>query len=75
MSGQVRVCLVGAGRAARVHANSLVRHVPDAKLVAVVDVLPESLNKLAETYEIGGRYASLEEALGGEKFDAVVIDS
>lgn len=73
MSGQVQVCLVGAGRAARVHANSLVRHLPNAKLVAIVDVQTESANSLADAYEIAGRYTSLEEALQGEKFQAVVI--
>lgn len=73
MPGQVRMCLVGAGRSAKVHANSLVSHLPDARLVAIVDVQPENLNDLGDAYGIEGRYASLEEALQGEKFDAVVI--
>ena len=37
MNSRIRVCLLGAGRAAKVHANSLVAHVPAGELVAVVD--------------------------------------
>ena len=38
MSKQIRVCLVGAGRVAKVHANSLTRYTPAGKCVAMVDV-------------------------------------
>ena len=40
---QIRVCLIGAGRAGKVHANSLVNRIPDGKLVIMVDPASEVL--------------------------------
>ncbi len=37
MPTPTRVCLVGAGRIARVHAEPLVRHIPNGRLSAIVD--------------------------------------
>lgn len=73
MGKPIRVCLVGAGRVANVHANSLVNHVPSGILVAVVDNNETPLNSLADQYEIINRYLSLEDALDRDEFDAVVI--
>jgi len=73
MSKLVKVCLVGAGRVAKVHANSLVNHVPGGKLVAIVDNVPETLRATADQYGVEARFNSLEGALGGIEFDAVVI--
>jgi predicted dehydrogenase len=70
---QVRVCLIGAGRAAQVHANSLVNHVPAGLLVAIVDTNPEILNATATKFGVTGRFTSLEDALEGTEFEAVVI--
>jgi len=73
MPSTINVCLIGAGRAARVHANSLVNHVPAARLVALVDTNPKVLHATADQYGIDKRFASLEDALDGADFDAVVI--
>jgi predicted dehydrogenase len=73
MSQPIRVCLVGAGRAGQVHAESLVRHVPEGKLAAVVDSNPEALAKIADRFGIESRFHSLECAMGSVPFDAVVI--
>jgi myo-inositol 2-dehydrogenase/D-chiro-inositol 1-dehydrogenase/scyllo-inositol 2-dehydrogenase (NAD+) len=67
------VCLVGAGRAGQVHADSLVHHVPEGKLVALVDQNPAALEKVAERFGIEARFASLQEAMDRAAFDAVVI--
>jgi len=69
----IRVCLVGAGRAGRVHVNSLVHHVPRGELVAVVDAVPEALNRIGDDFGIERRFASLEAALGWGAFEAVVV--
>ncbi|MFC1921822.1 Gfo/Idh/MocA family oxidoreductase [Chloroflexota bacterium] len=69
----IRVCLVGAGRVANVHSNSLVHHVPEGKLVAVVDNNENVLNHLADQFDIKNRYLSLEDALDEVEFEAVVI--
>ena len=73
MSELVSVCLVGAGRAGKVHANSLVNYIPEAKLAAIVDSSPEALNSTAAQFDIPGRFSSLEEALESAQFAAVVI--
>jgi predicted dehydrogenase len=73
MAQSIRVCLVGAGRVARVHANSLVRHIPAAHVVALVDPSREILNETGGMYGIDTRYASFGDALSDCDFDAVVI--
>ena len=73
MSSSVRICLVGAGRAAKVHANSLIHHTPGGELVAIVDSSPEALQATADLYGLDKRYVSLESALDAADFDAVVI--
>jgi predicted dehydrogenase len=73
MSSPIRVCLVGAGRVARVHANSLVNHVPGGELVAIVDNNANALDSAADTFRIAGRFKALEEAVDGISFDAVII--
>lgn len=71
MSSPVRVCLAGAGRAGKVHANSLVNHVLAGTLVGVVDAVPEALNSTADQFGVDARFESLEAALEWNKFDAV----
>jgi len=73
MSTEIRVCMVGAGRVARVHANSLINHVPRGKLVAMVDPVAKVLNLTAKDYGIEERFETLEDALNGADFNAVII--
>jgi myo-inositol 2-dehydrogenase/D-chiro-inositol 1-dehydrogenase/scyllo-inositol 2-dehydrogenase (NAD+) len=73
MPNSLRVCLVGAGRAAKVHANSLVHHTPKAELVAIVDPIPDVLSQTAAQFGVGSYYTSLVEAVQNVDFDAVVI--
>jgi predicted dehydrogenase len=75
MPSLVRVCLVGAGRAGRVHANSLAHHAPGARLAAVVDAVDANRQAVGEEFGIeeAARFASLDEALACDIFDAVVI--
>jgi myo-inositol 2-dehydrogenase/D-chiro-inositol 1-dehydrogenase/scyllo-inositol 2-dehydrogenase (NAD+) len=64
---------VGAGRVAQVHANSLTHHVPEAKLVAIVDTDAKALKETGESYGVEARFQTLEDALDGTTFQAVVI--
>jgi len=73
MSSSVRVCLIGAGRAGKVHANSLRRHVPSGEVVALVDSNPEALQATGEQFGVEARFPTLEQALDRLAFDAVVI--
>lgn len=70
---KIRVCLVGGGRAGKVHAGSLREHVPGAELVALADQDPEVLRRTGDEFEIEGRHPSLERALEQADIDAVVI--
>jgi myo-inositol 2-dehydrogenase / D-chiro-inositol 1-dehydrogenase len=73
MSSSVRIVLVGAGRAGRVHANSLVNHVPGGALVGLVDTVPEMLEEAGRLSGVEARFSTLEAALDKLAFDAVVI--
>ncbi len=73
MSDPVRMCLVGGGRAGQIHANSIVQHSPQGRLVALVDTDPGILDSTGSGFEIRHRFTSLDEALAGCEFDAVVI--
>ena len=73
MTNAIRVCLVGAGRAGQVHAESLVRHIPDGKLAALVDPNEAALEKTAARFAVESRFNSFEEAIDRVPFDAVVI--
>jgi myo-inositol 2-dehydrogenase/D-chiro-inositol 1-dehydrogenase/scyllo-inositol 2-dehydrogenase (NAD+) len=73
MSDNARVCLIGAGRAAKVHASSLVNHVPQGRVTGIVDPAREALNATGEEFGIKARFESLDAALEWNEFDAVVI--
>lgn len=73
MSASVRFCLVGAGRAAKVHAHTLVRYLPQGQLVAMVDSDADTLRASSQQFGVSESYLSLDEALEGADFDAVVI--
>jgi len=69
----VRVCLIGAGRAGKVHVRSLTQYLPTAQLVCLVDPVAETLNATGEEFGIATRFPTLEAALEWNQFDAVVI--
>jgi myo-inositol 2-dehydrogenase/D-chiro-inositol 1-dehydrogenase/scyllo-inositol 2-dehydrogenase (NAD+) len=56
-----------------VHAESLVQHVPEGKLAALVDPNSDALEKTAARFGVESHFSSLEEAIDGVAFDAVVI--
>lgn len=70
---RVRICLVGAGRAGKVHANSLTRHLPAGELACIVDPVQSALDAAGAEYGVSLRFKSLDEALAWGRFDAVVI--
>lgn len=72
---KVNFVLVGAGRAGMVHARNLVHYIPEANLCALVDVNLEQARKSAEEVGVSKYYASFEEALEREHFEAVCIAS
>ena len=73
MKQPIRICMVGAGRVAKVHTRSITRHIPAGEVVAVVDPFEGVRQSLAQEYQIEHAYASLEQALESQPFEAVVI--
>lgn len=69
----IRVCLVGAGRVAKMHANTYARYLPGCALVAIADPIPEARQATANQFNIPEQYDSLANALDGTSFEAVVI--
>lgn len=73
MTTTVRVCLVGAGRAAKVHARSIKEWLPAASTVAVVDPAPDASQDMSAYLGGAPSFETLEQALESVAFDAVVI--
>jgi predicted dehydrogenase len=73
MANPIRVCLVGAGRAGHVHAESLTQHIPDGRLAALVDPNPAALEKAGARFGVDSQFGSMEQAVESADFDAVVI--
>lgn len=74
MSEEIRVCVVGAGRAGMVHARNFRWRVPYATLAAVVDAEPERAQQAALELDLGEAcFSHLEQALQATPFEAVVI--
>jgi myo-inositol 2-dehydrogenase/D-chiro-inositol 1-dehydrogenase len=73
VKSQVRICMVGAGRVGRNHSRALVRHVPNGKIVALVDPVQAVRIETAADFDIENQYDNLEQALEKTDFDAVVI--
>jgi len=70
---KVELCLVGAGRAGTVHAKNLSNNVPSAVLKAIVDPNAKAAGKLASETGVARCYSSLDDAIAGVDFDAVVV--
>jgi myo-inositol 2-dehydrogenase/D-chiro-inositol 1-dehydrogenase/scyllo-inositol 2-dehydrogenase (NAD+) len=75
MKSPLRLCLIGAGRAGKVHANSITNYIPTARLSAIVEAVPATCQQAGEAFgvEPEARFGSLEDALQSAAFDAVVI--
>ncbi|MDD5369737.1 MAG: Gfo/Idh/MocA family oxidoreductase [Anaerolineaceae bacterium] len=73
MKGQVRICMIGAGRVGKNHSRAILRHVPGGKVVALVDPMDVVRNETATEFGIDVQFERLEMALDKVDFDAVVI--
>lgn len=71
MDMKVRFAIIGCGRIAPKHAESIVA-LPEAELVAVCDIIPEKAQAFADKY--GAKpYTSYEEMLAKEDIEVVTI--
>lgn len=72
---KIKIGQVGLGRLGRVHANNIVKHLPQAKLYAVASVVSEELNYAKESLGVPFTYHSFSEMIENEALDAIVIAS
>lgn len=67
----LKVAIAGAGNIAAVHANAVKNQ--DGEVVAVIEKYADKAAAFAEKFSIKNQYSTVEEALAGSKFDALVI--
>ena len=70
---QIKICLVGVGRAGMVHALNFRQRIAEAQLVAIVDADLARARRQAKELGIKLFFDSIEAALTGADFDAVCI--
>jgi myo-inositol 2-dehydrogenase/D-chiro-inositol 1-dehydrogenase len=71
----LNIAVIGAGRIGKVHAENIVRHLPNARVAAVCDVRAEAARELAERLGIPEHVADPAALLARADIDAVVIGS
>lgn len=70
---EVRVCLIGCGRAGMIHAQSYAGQVQGARLIALCDPVPENLAAARAAFGTRFAYADYREALANPEIDAAVV--
>lgn len=71
----VQVGIIGAGRIGRVHADALCRRIPEAQVVAIVDVNEAAAHAAAAEFGIPHASGNYQDVLNNESIDAVLICS
>ena len=72
---KVNIGIIGAGRIARLHTGNLAHSIPEAKILAVADVVEDMALKLAADFQIPAAYADPRKILEDKSIDAVLICS
>lgn len=73
MKKEVRICMVGAGRVGKNHSEAIIKHVPDGKIVALVDPAENIRKDTGNLFGISNGYDTLEQAIEAIRFDGVII--
>ena len=71
----VNIGIIGAGRIARVHAENLVYRIPEAKVLAVADVIEGAAKKLASDFQIPASFPDARAIFDDARINAVLICS
>ncbi|QWQ38801.1 Gfo/Idh/MocA family oxidoreductase [Gemella sp. zg-570] len=69
----LRVGIVGLGRMGKTHAQNMVNHIPEVKLVAACSIFEEELLYAKEYLGVENTYSSFEKMIDEAKLDFVVI--
>jgi predicted dehydrogenase len=70
-SSKVNIAMIGCGQIAKAHLKSI-ENIPNAELVAVMDVVEEKARSMADQYN-AKLYTSIEDVLDDNSVDAVVL--
>lgn len=70
---RVNVGLIGAGRLGTIYAEYLATRIPQARLIAVADLVPERAAACAEKYGLSKCYHSHQELIADRDVDAFVV--
>ena len=75
MSGKnsVRVAVIGTGRIGQLHIENIIRHIPEAELIAIADVNPSSIERIAQRFTIPTVSTDYHELLDRSDIEAVVV--
>lgn len=72
---KVRFAIIGAGRIGQVHAENLTRHIQEAEVVAIADVVRDAAERTAQRFGIAEACGDPAEVFGRDDIDAVAICS
>lgn len=72
-SKHVGVGIIGAGKMGRIHATNIARGIPNARLVAVSDVVEDSAKKLAAEFGVPNVFADYLRLVENREVQAIVI--
>ena len=75
MGQRVRFAIIGAGRIGQVHAENLTRHILEAEVVAIADVVRNAAEQTARRFGIAQASGDPAEIIGRDDIDAVAICS
>jgi predicted dehydrogenase len=67
------ICVIGSGRAGRIHMNNFAFRIPSAKLVAVVDPVETAAVSAAKDFDAPRHFLDYKDALDDDAVDAVVV--
>ena len=73
MNKKINVGLIGTGRLGMMYAEFLASRVPAARLVAVADLVPERVERCAETYGVPKVYYNHSDLNDDPDVDAVIV--
>lgn len=73
MKQEVKVCLIGSGRAGMIHGHNFAGSVPGGKIIAVCDPVGSVAEEAAKELGIGLSYKEYEDVMQNTEIDAVII--
>src|SRR5689334_18469277 len=68
----IRIGIIGCGQIAQTHLDNYAK-IPEAKVVACADILPEAADRTAQTFGIPHVYYTAQEMLRRDDLDAIDV--